>query len=106
MFLSNKQFRSGLGAYPDEVWYDPNRPSLLPYWIDDFTETARKYATVLVGNPTAQTSGVTTVVTTQADGKSTTTGDGEPKPPDTTMSLQTMAMILGGGLVLVLALKR
>ena len=35
---------SGLGAYPTDSYYDPNRPSWLPYWIDDPTESAQKYA--------------------------------------------------------------
>lgn len=30
-------------AYPTSSYYDPNRPSWLPYWIDDFTESALKY---------------------------------------------------------------
>lgn len=41
----------GLGAYPDQVWYDPQRPSWLPYWLDDLTESTRKYSTAIVGNP-------------------------------------------------------
>lgn len=44
-----------LGAYPDQVWYDPNRPSLLPYYIDTPTESSRKYSTLWVGNPSGQT---------------------------------------------------
>ncbi len=31
-----------LGAYPSDPYYDPNRPSWLPYWIDSFTEFAAK----------------------------------------------------------------
>ena len=30
--------RRGVGAYPGDLCYDPNRPSWLPYWITDFTE--------------------------------------------------------------------
>lgn len=33
-----------LGAYPTDVYYDPLRPSWLPYWIDTPTESAAKYA--------------------------------------------------------------
>ncbi len=29
----------GLGLYPGDPCYDPDRPSWLPYWIDDFTES-------------------------------------------------------------------
>lgn len=31
-----------LGAYPDDPYFDPNRPSWLPYWIDSLTESQRK----------------------------------------------------------------
>lgn len=42
--------RIHLGAYPDQAWYDPNRPSWLPYFIDDSAESAAKYGTTsLVG---------------------------------------------------------
>ncbi len=44
-----------LGAYPDQVWYDPTRPSWLPYVIDTPTESARKYATLWAGNPSGAT---------------------------------------------------
>lgn len=33
-----------LGAYPTDPYYDPQRPSWLPYWIDTPTETEAKYA--------------------------------------------------------------
>jgi hypothetical protein len=33
----------GLGAYPTDSYFDPNRPSWLPYWIDTPTESNRKY---------------------------------------------------------------
>ena len=32
----------GLGEYPGYYCYDANRPSWLPNWIDDFTESACK----------------------------------------------------------------
>lgn len=38
--------RMGIGQlamYPDDPCYDPDRPSWLPYWIDDFTESDCKY---------------------------------------------------------------
>lgn len=44
-----------LSAYPDQVWFDPNRPGWLPYFIDTPTESTRKYETVLVGNPAGNT---------------------------------------------------
>ena len=33
----------GLGAYPTDSYYDPNRPSWVPYWLDTPTESAMKY---------------------------------------------------------------
>jgi hypothetical protein len=30
-------------AYPTDPYYDPQRPSWLPYWIDTFDEEAAKY---------------------------------------------------------------
>lgn len=32
-----------LGAYPDQTYYDPNRPSWLPYWVDTWGEGVKKY---------------------------------------------------------------
>lgn len=34
----------GLGAYPTDPYYDPNRPSWLPYFIDTPTESEMKYS--------------------------------------------------------------
>ena len=39
----------GFGAYPGDPCYDPNRPSWLPYWIDDFTESECKYGATSIG---------------------------------------------------------
>lgn len=33
----------GLAAYPGDPCYDSGRPSMLPYWLDDFTESDCKY---------------------------------------------------------------
>ena len=33
----------GLAAYPGDPCYDSARPSYLPYWLDDFTESDCKY---------------------------------------------------------------
>ena len=38
-------YTRGVGAYPDDPYYDVNRPSWLPYWIDDSAESAMKYGT-------------------------------------------------------------
>lgn len=34
---------NGLAAYPGDPCYDPDRPSWLPYWLDDFTESDCKW---------------------------------------------------------------
>jgi len=47
--------RRGMGMYPDETCFDPTRPSILPYWLDDFSETACKANLLLCGNPTCNT---------------------------------------------------
>jgi len=46
----------GLGAYPTDCFYDKNRPSWLPYWIDTPTESQAKLACFygVAGNVTAQ----------------------------------------------------
>ena len=40
-------YRRALGAYPTDPYYDPARPSWLPYWIDDPTESQNKAAYAL-----------------------------------------------------------
>ena len=51
--------RNSLGAYPTDSYYDPNRPSWLPYWIDDDAESSAKY------NKLAVAVGIPSPVTTQ-----------------------------------------
>jgi hypothetical protein len=34
---------TGLGAYPTDKYFDPNRPIWLPYWLDTNEESAMKY---------------------------------------------------------------
>lgn len=46
--------RPQLGAYPDDPYYDPKRPSWLPYWIDTPTESQAKYAWATKYNVTPQ----------------------------------------------------
>ncbi len=41
--------RTGLSAYPTDSYYDPGRPSWLPYWIDDTIESQNKAAWLLSG---------------------------------------------------------
>jgi hypothetical protein len=38
----NKKDTGGLGEYPGYVCYDANRPSWLPYWLDDLSESTCK----------------------------------------------------------------
>ena len=47
--------RRGVGTYPDETCFDAQRPSWLPYWLDDFTESGCKANELLFGNPTGNT---------------------------------------------------
>lgn len=47
--------RAALGMYPDETCFDTTRPSWLPYWIDDFQETACKANLLISGNTTGNT---------------------------------------------------
>lgn len=47
--------RRGIGMYPDETCFDPTRPGFLPYWLDDFSETACKANELLFGNQTGNT---------------------------------------------------
>ena len=57
--------RRSLGEYPDQVCFDPSRPAILPYWINDLTESACEANLVLYGNTTGNTAqpGQTTTVT-------------------------------------------
>jgi hypothetical protein len=57
--------RRGVGMYPDETCYDSARPSWLPNWLDDFTETACKANELLFGNPTGNTAQPGTFKTVQ-----------------------------------------
>ncbi len=42
---------ASLGEYPGYYCYDADRPSWLPYWLDDFTESACKYSpSTIAGN--------------------------------------------------------
>lgn len=42
-------------AYPGDAYYDPGRPSWLPYWVDTPTESQAKYAWLTsAGRVTAQ----------------------------------------------------
>ena len=45
----------GLAAYPDETCFDPTRPGILPYFIDDLTESACKVNLLVSGNTTGNT---------------------------------------------------
>lgn len=47
--------RRGVGMYPDETCFDPTRPGILPYYIDDFTEEACKFNELIYGNQTGNT---------------------------------------------------
>jgi hypothetical protein len=38
------RMRRGMGEYPGYYCYDAARPSWLPYWLDDFTESMCKWS--------------------------------------------------------------
>ncbi len=44
MYIVRSRTRRGLAAYPTDPYYDPSRPSWLPYWIDTPTESEAKAA--------------------------------------------------------------
>src|SRR5882724_6791218 len=44
--------RRGMGKYPDQTCFDPNRSSWLPNWIDSFDEIACDANLLLCGNQT------------------------------------------------------
>jgi hypothetical protein len=39
----------GMGQYPGDSCYNPDRPSWLPYWIDTFSEEACRYSETVHG---------------------------------------------------------
>jgi hypothetical protein len=43
---------SGLGVYPGDPCYDPDRPDWLPYWLDDFTESDCKWGATNIAGAT------------------------------------------------------
>jgi hypothetical protein len=45
----------GLGEYPDETCFDASRPSWLPYWLNDLTESQCEINLLLTGNTTGNT---------------------------------------------------
>lgn len=59
----------GMSAYPTDSYYDPDRPSWLPYWIDDPTESLAKYNASNLLQATANAAGTAagSVVGTVAD---------------------------------------
>lgn len=42
--------------HPDEICFNPQRPSWLPYWLDDLTESGCKVNVLVFGNKTGHTS--------------------------------------------------
>lgn len=45
------RIKRGMGEYPGYYCYDSARPSWLPYWLDDLTESACKYRpSTIAGN--------------------------------------------------------
>lgn len=91
-----------LSAYPDQLWFDPDRPAWLPYWLDDLTESNAKYNAQNLMQATANAAGALTgsVVSAGASGvaEATTTALGG-------MNFQTIAVLAAVGFV-IYALKK
>ena len=52
----------GMGAYPGTPCYDPARPTWLPYWFDDLTESDCKYPNGVLSDLPQAESNITGVV--------------------------------------------
>lgn len=70
--------KRGMGEYPGYYCYDAARPSWLPYWIDDFTESTCKYSpSTIAGNIKACVTGDSSCGTpTEAQADPTLSGAG------------------------------
>lgn len=51
-----------LAAYPTDPCYDPTRPTWLPYWFDDLTESDCKYPNGVLSDLPQAESNITGVV--------------------------------------------
>jgi len=78
MAIRYKHGRTGLSEYPGYYCYDANRPSWLPYWIDDVAESTCKYnPSTIAGNIKACATGDTSCSTpTAAQADPTLSGAG------------------------------
>src|SRR5271170_1740018 len=86
--------RRSLGMYPDETCFDPNRPSWLPYWIDDLTETACEANELIYGNTSGNTAQAAQMITvTNPDG---TTSVVSAAAPATIANAQAQCVAQGG----------
>lgn len=45
-------YHHGMGVYPGDPCYDSSRPSWLPYWLDDFTESDCKWGSSNIAGAT------------------------------------------------------
>jgi len=65
--------------YPDESCFDTNRPSWLPYWLDDLTESSCKLNLLVSGNTTGNTAQAGTFTTvTNPDGTTSVVSAADP----------------------------
>jgi hypothetical protein len=95
-----------IGAYPDDPYFDPNRSSWLPYWIDTFEESRRKYDAENLIQATANAAGQATgaVVGGAANAAGSAAGN-VAKSTFKSLDLQGTAMILllgGAGIFLAM----
>lgn len=59
---------NGLAAYPGDPCYDPSRPTWLPYWLDDFSESDCKYNASNIGGAVINAFGSPDVVASNVGG--------------------------------------
>lgn len=110
----------GLAEYPGYYCYDANRPSWLPYWLDDFTEESCKLSpSTIAGNIVACTTGSPTCGTPPAPNPDVS-GPGAGGPDlssgDSTAGTQPIGNVLTdnptttwlviGGVILLFLMKR
>ncbi len=74
--------RTGMGEYPGYYCYDAQRPSWLPYWLDDFTESGCKASpSTIIGNVTSCLNPLSADCSTPTNPNPLISGPGAGGPP-------------------------
>jgi hypothetical protein len=72
----------GLGEYPGYYCYDAGRPSWLPYWLDDWTEsTCKARPSTIIGNVTSCLNPLSADCSTPTNPNPNISGPGAGGPP-------------------------